>query len=157
MTKLRLFLIILIALFSLSAQAEIIRGQVIKVADGDTLTLLGDSNKKIRIRLAGIDTPERKQPFGHTAKNALAKLVFQKKILIKTQTKDRYGRTVGVVFLDNLNVNNELVRQGMAWVYKKYTDNEKLYELEAQAKTRRIGLWADETPVAPWDWRRGKR
>ena len=157
MTKLKLFLIILIALFSLSAQAEIIRGKVIKIADGDTLTLLTDSDKKIRIRLAGIDTPERKQPFGNTAKNALAKLVFQKKILIETQTKDRYGRIVGTVFLDNQNVNNELIRQGMAWVYKKYTDNEILYELEAQAKTRRIGLWADETPIAPWDWRRGKR
>jgi endonuclease YncB( thermonuclease family) len=157
MTKLKLFLIILIALFSLSAQAEIIRGKVIKIADGDTLTLLTDSDKKIRIRLAGIDTPERKQPFGNTAKNALAKLVFQKKILIETQTKDRYGRIVGTVFLDNQNVNNELIRQGMAWVYKKYTDNEILYELEAQAKTRRIGLWADETPIAPWDWRRGTR
>ena len=157
MTKLRLFLIILIALFSLSAQAEIIRGQVIKVADGDTLTLLGDSNKKIRIRLAGIDTPERKQPFGNSAKKILAKLVFQKKILIETQTKDRYGRTVGVIFLDNQNINNELVRQGMAWVYKKYTDNETLYELENKAKTKRIGLWADENPIAPWDWRRGKR
>ena len=80
MTKLKLFLIILIALFSLSAQAEIIRGKVIKVADGDTLTLLTDSNKKIKIRLAGIDTPERKQSFGDTAKNALAKLVFHKKL-----------------------------------------------------------------------------
>ena len=157
MTKLKLFLIILIALFSLSAQTEIIRGKVIKIADGDTLTLLTDSNKKIKIRLAGIDTPERKQSFGNTAKNALAKLVFHKKILIEKQTKDRYGRTIGVVFLNNKNVNNELVRQGMAWVYKKYTDNKILYELEAQAKTRRIGLWADANPIAPWDWRRGKR
>ena len=138
-------------------QAEIITGKVIKVADGDTLTLLTDSNKKIRIRLAGIDAPERKQPFGNSAKEILAKLVFQKKILIETQTKDRYRRTVGIVFLDNQNVNNELVRQGMAWVYKKYTDNETLYKLEDKAKTRRIGLWADETPIAPWDWRRGNR
>jgi len=157
MTKLKLFLIILIALFSLSAQAEIIRGKVIKIADGDTLTLLTDSDKKIRIRLAGIDTPERKQPFGNTAKNALAKLVFQKKILIETQTKDRYGRTVGIVFLDNQSINNELVRQGMAWVYKKYTNNKTLYELENKAKTKMVGLWADENPIAPWDWRRGKR
>mgnify|MGYP006206684981 CR=1 FL=1 len=82
---------------------------------------------------------------------------YQKKILIKTQIKDRYGRTIGVVFLDNQNINNELARQCMAWVYKKYTDNKVLYELEAQAKNRRIGLWVDENPVAPWDWRRGKR
>ena len=85
-----------------------------------------------------------------------------KKILIETQTKDSYGRTAGVVSLDDQNVNNELVKQSMAWEYKKYTDNETLCELEAQdeleaqAKTRRIGLWADENPVAPWDWRRGK-
>jgi len=79
MTKLKLFLIILIAVFSLSAQAKIIRGKVIWIADGDTLTLLTDSNKKIRIRLAGIDTPEKKQPFGNSAKEILAKLVFQKK------------------------------------------------------------------------------
>jgi|TARA_B100001093_G_scaffold158003_1_gene150510 micrococcal nuclease len=157
MAKLKLFLIILIALFCLSAQAEIIRGKVIKIADGDTLTLLTDSNKKIKIRLAGIDTPERKQSFGNTAKNVLAKLVFQKEIQIEVLTKDRYGRTVGIVFLDNQNVNYELVRKGMAWAYKRYTDNELLYKLEDEAKKRRIGLWADENPIAPWDWRRGKR
>ena len=76
MTKLKLFLITLIAVFSLSVQAEIVTGKVIKVADGDTLTLLTDSNKKIRIRLAGIDAPERKQPFGNSSKEILAKLVL---------------------------------------------------------------------------------
>ncbi|MDA7737091.1 thermonuclease family protein [Porticoccus sp.] len=75
---------------------------------------------------------------------------------MKTQIKDRYGRIISVVFLDNQNINNELVRQCMALLYKKYTDNKILYELEAQAKNRRIGLWVDENPVAPWDWRRGK-
>jgi len=80
-----------------------------------------------------------------------------KKILIETQTKDSYGRTAGIVSLNDKNVNNELVKQSMAWEYKKYTDNETLCELEAQAKTRRIGLWADANPIAPWDWRRGKR
>ena len=157
MNKLKLFLVTLIFLFSLSAQASIIRGVVVKIADGDSLTLLTDSNKQIRIRLAGIDTPERKQSFGNTAKNALVKLVFQKEVKIKVRTKDRYGRTVGIVFLDNQNVNYELVRKGMAWAYKRYTDNELLYKLEDEAKKRRIGLWADENPIAPWDWRRGKR
>jgi endonuclease YncB( thermonuclease family) len=157
MNKLKLFLVTLIFLFSLSAQASIIRGVVVKIADGDSLTLLTDSNKQIRIRLAGIDTPERKQSFGNTAKNALVKLVFQKEVKIKVRTKDRYGRTVGIVFLGNQNVNYELVRKGMAWVYKKYTDNKLLYKLEGEAKKRRIGLWVDENPIAPWDWRRGKR
>ena len=141
----------------MSAQAKTIEGLVVKIADGDTLTLLTSSNKKIKIRLAGIDTPEIKQPFGNKAKQALAKLVFQKKALIEVQTKDRYGRTVGVVFVDGQNVNYELVRQGMAWVYRKYTNDEILYGLEAQAKTKKTGLWADAKSIAPWSWRKGVR
>ena len=92
----------------MSAQAKTIEGLVVKIADGDTLTLLTSSNKKIKIRLAGIDTPEIKQPFGNKAKQALAKLVFQKKALIEVQTKDRYGRTVGVVFVDGQNVKTQI-------------------------------------------------
>jgi endonuclease YncB( thermonuclease family) len=157
MNKLKLIIISLFLIFSLSAQAKIIEGLVVKIADGDTLTLLTSSNKKIKIRLAGIDTPEIKQPFGNKAKQALAKLVFQKKALIEVQTKDRYGRTVGVVFVDGQNVNYELVRQGMAWVYRKYTNDEILYGLEAQAKTKKTGLWADAKSIAPWSWRKGVR
>jgi endonuclease YncB( thermonuclease family) len=157
MNKPKLFLTTLIFLFSLSAQAEIIQGMVVKIADGDTFTLLTDSNKQVRIRLAGIDTPERKQPFGNFAKKALVKLVFQKRVLIEVQNKDRYGRTVGIVSVDGQNVNYELVRKGMAWVYKKYTDDEVFYRLEAQAKIKKTGLWVDEKRIAPWDWRKGKR
>jgi endonuclease YncB( thermonuclease family) len=157
MNKLKLIIISLFLIFSLSAQAKIIEGLVVKIADGDTLTLLTSSNKKIKIRLAGIDTPEIKQPFGSKAKQALAKLVFQKKALIEVQTKDRYGRTIGIVFVDGQNVNYELVRQGMAWVYRKYTNDEILYGLEAQAKTKKTGLWADAKSIAPWSWRKGVR
>ena len=157
MNKLKLIIISLFLIFSLSAQAKTTEGLVVKIADGDTLTLLTSSNKKIKIRLAGIDTPEIKQPFGNKAKQALAKLVFHKKVLIEVQTKDRYGRTVGIVFVDGQNVNYELVRQGMAWVYRKYTDDEIFYSLEAQAKIKKSGLWAGEQPIAPWNWRKGKR
>ena len=152
-----LLIVSLFLIFNLSAQAETIQGLVVKIADGDTLTLLTSSNEKIKVRLAGIDTPERKQPFGSEAKQALSELVFQKKALIEVETKDRYGRTVGIVFVDGQNINYELVKQGMAWVYRKYTNDEILYELEAQAKTKKTGLWADAKPIAPWSWRKGVR
>ena len=126
----------LLLLFTLSAQTETLEGKVVKIADGDTLTLLTSSNEQVKIRLAGIDTPEKKQPFGNKAKQALANLAFQKQALIEVEVKDRYGRTVGVVFVDGLNVNAELVKQGMAWVYRKYTNDKALYELESRLRKR---------------------
>ena len=147
----------LLLLFTLSAQAETLEGKVIKIADGDTLTLLTPSNQQVKIRLAGIDTPEKKQPFGNKAKQALSNLAFQKQALVEIAAKDRYGRTIGVVFVDGLNVNAELVKQGMAWVYRKYTDDERLYVLESEAKQAKRGLWLDKNPIPPWEWRRGKR
>ena len=152
----RLFLPLLL-IFTLSAQAETLEGKVVKIADGDTLTLLTSSNQQVKVRLAGIDTPERKQPFGNRAKQALAKLAFQKQALIEVETKDRYGRTVGVVFVNGQNVNAELVKQGMAWVYRKYNKDMDLYELESRAKKEKLELWLDENPIPPWEWRRGKR
>ena len=136
MNKLKLLLTTLSLLFSLSIQAENLEGKVVKIADGDTLTLLTSSNQQVKIRLAGIDTPERKQPFGKRAKQALAKLAFQKQVLVEVEAKDRYGRTIGVVFVDGLNVNAELVKQGMAWVYRKYTNDKALYELESRLRKR---------------------
>ena len=147
----------LLLLFTLSAQTETLEGKVIKIADGDTLTLLTPSNQQVKIRLAGIDTPEKKQPFGNKAKQALSNLAFQKQALVEIAAKDRYGRTIGVVFVDGLNVNAELVKQGMAWVYRKYTDDERLYVLESEAKQAKRGLWLDKNPIPPWEWRRGKR
>ena len=147
----------LLLLFTLSAQAETLEGKVVKIADGDTLTLLTSSNEQVKIRLAGIDTPERKQPFGNRAKQALANLAFQKQATVEVETTDRYGRTVGAVFVDGQNVNAELVKQGMAWVYRKYNKDMALYGLESRAKKEKLGLWLEENPIPPWEWRRGKR
>ena len=147
----------LLLLFTLSAQAETLEGKVIKIADGDTLTLLTSSREQVKVRLAGIDTPERKQPFGNRAKQALSNLAFQKQALVEVETTDRYGRTVGTVFVGSQNLNAELVKQGMAWVYRKYTDDERLYVLESEAKQSKRGLWLDENPIPPWEWRRGRR
>jgi endonuclease YncB( thermonuclease family) len=144
-------------LLGLSVRADTLEGKVVKIADGDTLTLLTQSNQQVKIRLAGIDAPERKQPFGNRAKQALAKLAFKRYAAIGVETKDRYGRVVGIVFVGDLNVNYELVEQGMAWVYKRYAKDQKLYALEAEAKQAGHGLWSAGSPVEPWLWRKGKR
>jgi endonuclease YncB( thermonuclease family) len=139
------------------AQATTLHGKVVHIADGDTLTILTESKEQVKIRLAGIDTPEKAQPFGNKAKQSLAALTFQKQVLIEVETKDQYGRTVCTVIVNGSDANAELVRQGMAWVYRKYTKDQKLYALEAEAKRAKRGLWATDKPIEPWLWRKGKR
>lgn len=121
------------------------------------LTILTNANQEVKIRLAGIDTPEKAQPFGNKAKQSLATLSFQKQALIEVETKDQYRRTVDIVIVDGRDVNAELVRQGMGWVYRKYTNDQKLFELEEEAKKAKRGLWITDHPIEPWLWRKGKR
>lgn len=144
-------------LLTFTAQALTLQGKVVHIADGDTLTILIAGNEQVKIRLAGIDTPERAQPFGNKAKQALAALAFQQEALVEVETKDKYGRAVGRVIAGGLDVNAELVRQGMAWVYRKYTNDQKLFKLEAEAKQAKRGLWATDDAIEPWLWRKGKR
>jgi endonuclease YncB( thermonuclease family) len=153
----QLFLFLLLTFALTSVQAETIQGKVVHIADGDTLTVLTSSNQQVKIRLAGIDTPEKAQPFGNKAKQALAALAFQKYVTVDVETKDRYGRSVGKITANGTDVNAELVKQGMAWVYRRYTNDQKLYALEADAKQAKRGLWATEHPIEPWLWRKGKR
>ena len=148
-----LFLILTVC----TAQAETLTGRVIHISDGDTLKILTKFNKKMKIRLADIDTPESGQPYGKEAKQALSILTLQKQVTIDVQSIDRYGRTVGLVYVKGLNVNSELVRQGMAWVYRRYTNDEKLYALESNAKKEKLGLWSSNNFIEPWLWRRGAR
>jgi endonuclease YncB( thermonuclease family) len=148
---------ILLFLVTLVVEAETIAGRVVHISDGDTLKILTASNQQVKIRLAGIDTPEKAQPFGNNAKQALAALTFQKQVIVDVETKDRYGRTVGRVYVQGLDVSAELIRQGMAWVYRKYTNDKKLYSLEAEAKLAKRGLWVSEYPIEPRQWRKGKR
>lgn len=148
---------LILLLLTFTAQALTLQGKVVHIADGDTLTILTITNQQVKIRLAGIDTPEKAQPFGNKAKQALAALTFQQQALIQVETKDKYGRTVGTVIVKGRDVNAELVSQGMAWVYRKYTNDQKLYALEADAKQAKRGLWATDHPIEPWLWRKGKR
>lgn len=140
-------------LFSGLAQAA----SVVGISDGDTLTVLVDQ-RQVKVRLAEIDAPESKQPFGARSKQSLSELCFQKDAELETAGKDRYGRTIARVICDGTNANAEQVRRGMAWVYVRYArPASPLYALEAEAKSTRAGLWRDSSPVPPWDWRRAPR
>ncbi len=151
------YLPLLLLLVTFSTTAETVHeGKVVKVVDGDTLTILV-VNQQHKIRLSDIDTPERKQPFGTRAKQALSELAFGKQGRVVEVTVDRYGRIVGRVYVDGLDVNAVLVRGGYAWVYRKYSDDARLLELETQAREKNLGLWADPNPIPPWEWRRGRR
>ena len=139
-----------------AAAAETITGSVAVVIDGDTLTVLDAAKKEHRIRLAGIDAPEVKQPFGLQSARSLARLCYKKPAKVQWQAKER-GLLVGEVTCDDVEANGEQVRRGMAWVSPRQTGpGSALYELEAYARLRKVGLWAAEKPVPPWEWRSGK-
>jgi endonuclease YncB( thermonuclease family) len=149
---------ILCILLTNNVFAENLTGKVVSIADGDTVTILTD-NKQTKIRLAEIDTPEKNQPYGKKAKKALSDFIFGKTVRVEIDTIDRYGRTVGTIFLNDLNINKEMVKAGHAWVYVRYAKDKTLFDLEKNAKENQLGLWAlpEGERIAPWQWRRGKR
>ncbi len=133
--------------------------KVIGIMDGDTMEILY-KNVPIKIRLAHIDCPEKrgKQPFGNNAKIALSDLCFSKMVTIKGEKFDRYGRLIAVVIADKgQNVNQEMIKQGMAWHYKKYSKHPLYAKLENEARKNRVGLWKENNPIAPWIWREKKK
>lgn len=126
--------------------------EVIGIQDGDTLTLLVD-RKQLKIRLDNIDAPEKKQAFGQYSKQSLSDLCFGKNASYTAQTIDKYGRTVARVTCAGMDVNLAQVERGMAWVYVKYNRDGSLPSVQAAARSRRNGLWADKAPVPPWVFR----
>lgn len=141
--------------FSLSFAGESIHGKVIGVHDGDTLTMLVDGNKKIKIRLAQIDAPESDQAFWQKSRQSLAEMVFSKSVSVEKETVDQYGRVVGTIYLGSMNVNKNQVARGMAWVYRKYAHDKTLVQIEDNARQASSGLWADPNPIPPWEYRHG--
>lgn len=127
--------------------------RVIGIADGDTLTLLVDG-KPVKIRLANIDAPERRQPFGTRSRQSLSNLCWGEDARYEVQDVDRYKRIVGVVYCDGVNVNRAQVELGMAWVYPRYNKDRSLPALQEQAREDKRGLWANKDPIPPWEWRR---
>ncbi len=159
---------------SLSASAETIRGKVVGVSDGDTITVLDPSREQHKIRVSGIDAPEKAQPFGQRSKESLSSLVFGKEVDVLWTKRDRYQRIVGKVMVAEpscqrvlcsrtLDAGYAQVTKGLAWWYKKYAKEQShedalRYEVaEQKAHARRVGLWSDRQPTPPWDWRKGAR
>lgn len=157
--NLKSILIILLMMFSLSALADrAIYGRVVSVADGDTLTVLDAEYQQHKVRLAGIDAPEKAMPFGQVSKQKLAEICFEKSAEVKIVNIDRYERAVGDVVCDGVYANEEMVKGGYAWVYRHYDQGfEAFYPLEQEAKDAKLGLWLDPEPTPPWQWRRAHR
>lgn len=135
-------------------------GAVVGVTDGDTITVLDSQKRLHKIRLYGIDCPEKKQPFGQKAKQYASDLAFKQIVEVEEITKDRYGRTIALVILPGGQLlNSELIRAGLAWVYTRYCKRAECREwsiLDKAAKESQIGLWSDPHAMPPWKWRKKK-
>jgi endonuclease YncB( thermonuclease family) len=137
-----------------TAQAETFVGMVVGIADGDTLTVLNNDQQEMKIKLAEIDAPEKRQAFGERSKQSLSDLCFGKQAEIVPQVKDRYERTVARVNCSGVDANTEQVKRGMAWVYPRHVKDHNLYVMQHEAKVAKRGLWADSSPTAPWVFRK---
>jgi len=143
--------------------ASILQGQVVHVADGDTITVLDATNTQHKIRLQGIDAPEKAQAFGQKSKQSLSQLVHSKQVTVEFQKKDKYDRSVGKVVLNGTDVCLEQIKLGMAWHYKHYEseqpkeDRETYAQAEIAARTNAIGLWKDKQTIPPWEFRRQQK
>lgn len=157
---LRPFLFCLLAAVTLlsPAPAETLFGHCVGVADGDTCTLLltddAGGKRTEKIRFHGIDAPEKRQAYGQSAKKFVSDLIYDKDIRVEMQSRDRYGRVVGKIYVGDTYVNLAAVKAGYAWWYRRYAPKETAFEeAESAARTARRGLWQDKNPVAPWDFR----
>lgn len=130
---------------------------VISVHDGDTITVKSKNGKKTKIRLYGIDAPELTQPYGKACRKKLISLINGKKLSYKNQYKDNYGRSVAELFNDNKNINLQMVKDGFAWHYKHFSKSETLAKAEEFARKNKLGLWKDQKPTPPWDYRRKQK
>ena len=143
----------LLLLLSFSLFAEEIVGRVVRVVDGDTITVLSTSTAQHKIRLQGIDAPEKKQAFGNASRKFLSGLVANREVRVTYAKRDRYGRILGTVFVDGRDINHEMLKAGMAWHYKKYDTNLTYAKAETEARTARRGLWQDKNPTPPETFR----
>ena len=140
-----------------------LQGKVIRVTDGDSITVLDNEKAQHKIRMAGIDAPERRQPYGKAARQYLAKLVFKKQVCVGWYKRDKYQRLVGIVRIGSEDINLKLISAGLAWHYKQYqneqsnSDRVRYADVQQAAESTNSGLWRDSSPVPPWLWRRGER
>lgn len=145
------------------AHADVLLGHVVGVSDGDTITVLDDTKQRHVVRLMGIDAPEKAQAFGQKAKQSLSDLVFDRDVSVTWFKKDRYGRTVGQVRVDDTDVCLEQIKRGLAWHYKQYEreqsveDRSRYADAEKEARIARIGLWTEVQPTNPSEFRKNEK
>jgi len=157
--KLLLSFLLIFSVCTASA-SKIIQGKVVSVADGDTITVLDAEKTQHKIRLQGIDAPEKVQAFGAKSKQALYEMVHGKTVQVSFEKSDKYGRILGKVLLDGQDICHQQIKAGLAWHYKKYQNQQPLADRDAYsasetaAKNEKLGLWSDPRPVAPWDFRK---
>lgn len=156
MKKIIILALLILLTYNVHAQT-IMTGKVIGVKDGDTVEVLDDQNKTTILRLAEVDCPEKKQPYGNAAKQFTSNAVYRKSVSYIITNKDRYGRSVAKVYYKSKYLSAEIIKNGMGWQYKKYSRSKELALLEQKARTQKIGLWADPNPMYPADWRKAKR
>ena len=152
-----IFLIFLF--FSLVSLAEELIGKVIKVSDGDTITVIDNNNQKHKIRLKGIDAPESQQVYGDISTQSLSELVYDKEVIVNWDKKDKYYRILGKVIVDGKDANYLQLKKGLAWYYKQYEkdlsdeDKHRYSEAEEWARNYSEGLWVDSKSIPPWEFR----
>ena len=144
-------------LVALSVCASTLTGKVVKVSDGDTITVLDSEKVQHKVRLDRIDAPEKKQAFGEKSKQHLSEMVFGKDVRVEWQKKDRYQRILGIVFVGDKDVNLQMVKDGFAWHYKFYDKTPAYAQAELDARGKKIGLWVDPNPIEPYEFRKAKR
>ena len=144
----RAVLVLMLAIAPCIGQSDELRGRVVGVADGDTLTVLDAGQQQIKVRLADIDAPEKAQPYGQRSKQALSGLCYGREAIVAHTGRVRCG---------GVDANAEQIKRGMAWVYDRYATDKRLYPMQAEAQADRRGLWADAAPVPPWEWRKSRR
>ncbi len=155
--------LVLAAALSASACAQTLTGRIIHVSDGDTVTLLTKDNASLRIRVSGIDAPEKKQAWGARSRQAMMRCAYGKTAKVETNKKDRYGRLVGVVTVAGTDCGLSLLKSGLAWFYAAYerelpAAKRSVYRAaEQDARKKKRGLWQDNAPQAPWEWRKAQK
>ncbi len=129
-------------------------GKVVGVSDGDTITILRDG-VGTKVRLYGVDCPEKKQDFGQKAKKFTSEMVFGNNVVVEVRGRDKYGRSIGVVSVDDKFLNEELLRNGLAWWYYHFAKDQMRYkELQDLARKNKVGIWSANHPIPPWEFRK---
>ena len=153
----KIALIVSLLVTSLALNAEMLQGRVVRVADGDTITILDATNTQNKVRLNKIDAPEKSQAFGEVSRKHLASMVASKNVQVEWTKKDKYGRILGDITIGTTNVNLRMVQDGLAWHFKAFDNTKEFAQAEIEARGKKIGLWKDANPIPPWEFRKAKK